>query len=94
MGLVPTSQVKVIVTAAANTPPIANAGPNQQITAPANSVTLNGLGSIDPDGTITTYKLGDHFRTRISYYQQFQYGNAIGCRTSGWWIYSRTYSNR
>jgi hypothetical protein len=45
----------VIVTAAANTPPIANAGPNQQITAPANSVTLNGSGSNDPDGTITMY---------------------------------------
>lgn len=49
------SRVKVIVSAATNIPPIANAGPNQQITAPANSVTLNGSGSSDPDGTITSY---------------------------------------
>ncbi len=54
-GASSSSRVKVIVTAAANVPPIANAGPNQQITAPANSVTLNGSGSNDPDGTITTY---------------------------------------
>jgi 5-hydroxyisourate hydrolase-like protein (transthyretin family) len=54
-GASSSSQVKVIVTAATNTPPTANAGPNQQITAPANSVTLNGSGSNDPDGTISTY---------------------------------------
>ncbi len=54
-GASATSQVKVIVTVAANKSPIANAGPNQQITAPANSVTLNGSGSNDPDGTIATY---------------------------------------
>ncbi len=54
-GASSSSRVKVIVTAAANTPPTANAGPNQQITAPANSVALNGSGSNDPDGTITTY---------------------------------------
>ena len=54
-GASSSSRVKVIVTAAANKPPIANAGPNQQITAPASSVTLNGSGSNDPDGTIATY---------------------------------------
>ncbi|HLA60210.1 MAG TPA: PKD domain-containing protein, partial [Puia sp.] len=54
-GASSTSRVKVIVTAAANKPPKADAGQNQQITAPANSVTLNGSSSNDPDGTITTY---------------------------------------
>jgi Secretion system C-terminal sorting domain/Domain of unknown function (DUF4832)/PKD domain len=49
------SRVKVIVTAAINIPPKANAGPNQQITAPANSVTLNGSGSTDSDGSIASY---------------------------------------
>lgn len=34
--------------------PVANAGPNQVITLPASSVTLNGSGT-DSDGTITTY---------------------------------------
>ncbi len=41
--------------AAANEPPVANAGPNQSITLPANSVTLNGTASYDPDGTIAAY---------------------------------------
>lgn len=36
-----------------NTPPIANAGPNQSITG--TSASLNGSSSTDPDGTITTY---------------------------------------
>lgn len=54
-GASSTSRVKVIVTAAANKPPVANAGQNQQITAPASSVTLNGSASSDPDGTIASY---------------------------------------
>jgi len=54
-GASSTSSVKVIVTAAANKAPIANAGQNQQITAPANAVTLNGSASSDPDGTVTRY---------------------------------------
>ncbi|HTB23971.1 MAG TPA: PKD domain-containing protein [Puia sp.] len=47
--------VNIIVAPAANIPPVANAGANQTITAPANSVILNGSSSYDPDGTITTY---------------------------------------
>jgi len=49
--------VTVTVNAAAPPPnqaPIANAGANQSITLPANSVTLNGSGT-DADGTITGY---------------------------------------
>jgi chitodextrinase len=38
-----------------NIPPIAEAGPDQTITAPANSVILNGSASYDPDGTIVSY---------------------------------------
>lgn len=38
-----------------NASPIANAGLNRTITLPTNSVTLNGSGSSDPDGTITSY---------------------------------------
>ncbi len=38
-----------------NVPPIANAGPDQTITAPASSVILNGSASYDPDGTIVSY---------------------------------------
>jgi hypothetical protein len=54
-GASASSRVKVIVTNAANKAPIANAGQNQQITAPASSVSLNGSASSDPDGTITAY---------------------------------------
>ena len=42
-----------IPTGTSNLPPIANAGPNQSITS--SSTTLNGSGSSDPDGTITSY---------------------------------------
>ncbi len=45
----------IIVAPAPNIPPVANAGTNQTITAPANSVILNGSSSYDPDGTITAY---------------------------------------
>jgi hypothetical protein len=39
-----------------NQGPIANAGPDQVITLPVNSVTLNGAASTDPDGTITFFQ--------------------------------------
>ena len=55
-GATATAQVKVIVNAAiVNQPPVANAGANQTITLPTNSVTLDGTGSKDPDGTIASY---------------------------------------
>lgn len=38
----------------ANTPPTANAGPDQTV-EPWSEVTLNGSGSTDPDGSITSY---------------------------------------
>jgi Secretion system C-terminal sorting domain/Domain of unknown function (DUF4832)/PKD domain/Bacterial Ig domain len=47
--------VNIVVTAAGNVPPVANAGTNQSITAPASSAILNGSGSFDPDGSITAY---------------------------------------
>jgi hypothetical protein len=38
-----------------NRPPVANAGADQTINLPANSVTVNGSGSTDPDNNITNY---------------------------------------
>jgi len=46
--------VQVVVNAAPNVPPTANAGADQTITLPTNSTTLTGSGT-DPDGTITAY---------------------------------------
>lgn len=38
-----------------NTPPVANAGANRNITLPTNAINLNGSGS-DPDGSIANYQ--------------------------------------
>ena len=57
-GATATSNMTVTVNAVQtlpNQPPIANAGVNQVITLPVNSVTLSGSGS-DPDGTISFYE--------------------------------------
>ncbi len=40
---------------AVNQPPFANAGPDQTITLPINSVNLDGSGSTDPENNITSY---------------------------------------
>ncbi|HXB29221.1 MAG TPA: PKD domain-containing protein, partial [Puia sp.] len=39
----------------ANVLPVANAGPDQTITAPSNTVTLDGSASYDPDGIIKDF---------------------------------------
>ena len=55
--------VQVIVTSTPNTPPTANAGPDQTITLPTNSVILSGSGT-DPDGTVFAY-LWTKLRARL-----------------------------
>jgi hypothetical protein len=57
-GAQSTDEVRVIVADAppvVNANPVANAGADQRIALPTNQVTLNGTGSSDPDGTISTY---------------------------------------
>ncbi|MGO4293453.1 PKD domain-containing protein [Chitinophaga sp. RAB17] len=54
-GLTGTARVSVIVKPAANKPPVANAGNNIQIQLPVNSTSLDGSGSTDADGQITTW---------------------------------------
>ena len=54
-GVTATDAVQVTVNAAAaNQPPVANAGPDQAIDLPA-TVTLDGTASYDPDGSIVKY---------------------------------------
>jgi hypothetical protein len=53
-GATGTDDVTVTVLAA-NLAPVANAGADINITLPANSTTLNGGASIDPDGSIVKY---------------------------------------
>ena len=53
-GAIGTGIVQVTVNAAPNQLPVADAGLDQTITLPANTVTLSGSGS-DADGTISSY---------------------------------------
>jgi PA14 domain/Secretion system C-terminal sorting domain/PKD domain len=56
-----TDSVTILVNPAANIPPVANAGISITIFLPANTVSLDGSKSSDPDGTISGYSW-----TRIS----------------------------
>jgi len=47
--------LKIMVLPAPNQPPVANAGPDQSITLPVNSIQLNGTGE-DADGEIVAYQ--------------------------------------
>ena len=51
-----TDTVKITVSQPDNIDPIANAGSDQVINLPTNSVSLNGSASNDPDGTIVEWK--------------------------------------
>ncbi len=53
-GATDTDTIMVIVNPAPNQAPTAEAGLNQSITLPTNTVTLSGSGT-DPDGTIVSY---------------------------------------
>ena len=53
-GATGTDIVQVTVNPGANIPPVANAGPDQSITLPINTITLSGSGS-DADGTVVGY---------------------------------------
>jgi len=50
-----TASVTIWVLASASQPPVADAGPNQTITLPVNSATLDGSQSFSVGGTITSY---------------------------------------
>jgi Secretion system C-terminal sorting domain/PKD domain len=54
-GAFDSDSVTVKVNPAPNKPPVANAGPDQSITLPTNSVQLDGSLSADPDGSIASY---------------------------------------
>jgi hypothetical protein len=45
----------ILVNPAVNQPPVANAGPDQTIKLPTDSVLLDGTKSIDPDNNIAAY---------------------------------------
>ncbi|MEO6637127.1 MAG: PKD domain-containing protein, partial [Ginsengibacter sp.] len=53
-GAIGLDTVQITVNAALNIPPVADAGADQVITLPLNTITLKGVGT-DADGTITSY---------------------------------------
>jgi Tol biopolymer transport system component len=59
-----------------NQPPVANAGGDQTITLPVNSVTVDGSGSTDPDNNIVSYQW-----TKISGPSSFNISNASTIQT-------------
>ncbi|AEV96872.1 hypothetical protein A4D02_29945 [Niastella koreensis] len=54
-GASASASVKITVALPENKPPVANAGIDQVITLPVNTVTLNGSSSVDPDGAIKVF---------------------------------------
>ena len=59
-----------------NKPPVADAGSDQTITLPANTATLNGSGSSDPDNNIRTFSW-----TKVSGPPSFTIGDATVVQT-------------
>jgi hypothetical protein len=59
-----------------NHPPVANAGADQIITLPTNTVSLNGSGSSDPDNNISSYQW-----TKISGPLSFSINNSNAAQT-------------
>jgi len=70
-GLFAKDTMMMTVNATSNRPPVANAGLDQTITLPTNSITVNGSGSTDPDNNITSYEW-----IKISGPSSFNIGNA------------------
>ena len=77
-GLFATDTMQVTVNSASpiNRPPVANAGADQTINLPVNSITVNGSGSSDPDNNITNYAW-----TKISGPSSFNITNANAAKT-------------
>ncbi|NII27411.1 hypothetical protein HB364_20140 [Pseudoflavitalea sp. X16] len=69
--------VTVTVNATANQTPVANAGTDIVLTLPANSTTLNGSASKDPDGSIASYAW-----SKVSGPTQFTISNPAAATTA------------
>jgi hypothetical protein len=54
-GTIDKDTVMVTINPGTNQLPVANAGTDDTISLPINTVQLNGAGSSDPDGNVTTY---------------------------------------
>jgi hypothetical protein len=77
-GLSAMDTIKILVNdpGPSNRPPVSNAGADQTITLPTNTITLNGNGSTDPDNNITGFVW-----TKISGPSSFNIANANSTQT-------------
>jgi hypothetical protein len=55
-GAAASANVNIVLTAGTNQAPVADVSWNQTLYWPVNAATLNGQGSYDPDGSITSYR--------------------------------------
>ncbi len=78
--------VAVTVNASGNQSPVANAGPDIAITLPANSATLNGSASKDPDGSIVSYAW-----SKVSGPSSFTISSPTAATTSVYYLVAGTY---
>src|SRR5205823_631284 len=72
-----------------NQPPVAKAGNDTTITLPINNISVNGTGSYDPDGTITSYKW-----SKISGPSQYRIINPDSAKASVIGLVQGTYTFR
>ena len=77
------------MTITVNATPLAKAGVDGVITVPASSYTVNGSGSSDPDGTITSYKW-----TKIAGPTSYSITNSVAASTSITALTAGTYTFR
>ncbi|MCO5286625.1 MAG: PKD domain-containing protein [Chitinophagaceae bacterium] len=85
-GATDTATVKVTVNAAPNQAPTANAGADQTITLPTNTVSLAGSGT-DEDGTVVSYQW-----TKISGPSSYNFGNSGSAVTDVFGLTEGVYS--
>jgi Tol biopolymer transport system component len=81
-----TMQVVVKKPFQSNRPPVANAGADQTVTLPTNTVNLDGSASADPDNNITSYAW-----TKISGPPSFNIANANAMQTQATNLTAGTY---
>ncbi len=86
-GLSAKDTVQIIVDdPVVNQPPVANAGADQIITLPVNTIILNGSASLDPDNNIATY-----LWTKIIGPSSFNIANANAVQTAATNLVQGTY---
>ncbi|WP_343702997.1 PKD domain-containing protein [Chitinophaga sp.] len=89
-GATASSNVTVTVIAATNTPPLANAGADVNITLPASSAQLDGSASSDADGNIVSYAWAKISGPAATIGQPAAAGTSVTGLTEGVYVFELT----